>query len=101
MNDNMALLRKAVAEHGQAATARAIGYSPSAVNQALKGTYGGSLDNLLAKVAEVYGSATVCCPVMGEVPLRRCAEERRKPFAPTSPQRARLFRACQCCTAHR
>ena len=98
MTDNMALLRKAVAADGQAAVARRIGYSPSAVNQALKGSYGGSLDNLLARVAEVFGSDTVCCPVMGEISLRRCAEERRKPFAATSPLRARLFRACRECT---
>jgi transcriptional regulator with XRE-family HTH domain len=101
MTDNMALLRKAVACHGQAKVARQIGYSPSAVSQALKGSYGSSLDRLLMRVAEVYGNGTVQCPVMGEIPLKRCAEERRKPFGVSSPQRVQLFRACQVCEARR
>lgn len=95
----MELLEKAVRARGQAAVARALGYSPSAINQVLKGTYGGSLDNLMARVAETYGDSTVHCPVMGEIPLRRCAEERRKPFAASSPQRAKLYMACRQCTA--
>ena len=99
MTDSMVLLRKAVEESGQAAVARRLNYSPSAINQALKGTYGGSLDNLLQRVAETYGDGTVHCPVMGEIPLRRCAEERQKPFSATSPQRAKLYLACRDCTA--
>lgn len=97
MTDAMALLQKAVESDGQAAVARQLGYSPSAVNQALKGTYGGSLDNLLQRVAETFGHETVHCPVMGEIPLRRCAEERRKPFSVTSPQRVKLYVACRRC----
>jgi hypothetical protein len=97
MTENMALLRKAVESDGQAAVARKLGYSPSAVNQALKGTYGGSLDNLMRRVAETYGHGTVQCPVMGEISLRRCAEERRKPFGATSPQRVKLYVACRRC----
>ena len=99
--DPRVLLQKAVAAHGQAAVARALGYSASAVCQVLSGTYGGSLDNLLLRVAEVYGDGTVHCPVMGEVPLSRCAEERRKPFCASNPQRVRLWRACQGCTAYK
>lgn len=101
MTDNMALLRKAVESHGQAAVARRIGYSPSAISQALKGSYGSSMDRLLMRVAEVFSDGTVACPVMGEIPLRRCAEERRKPFGVSSPQRVRLWRACQECEARR
>ena len=98
MTDTMALLTKAVKNHGQAAVARRIGYSASAVSQALAGKYGGSLDNLLQRVAEIYGNGTVPCPVMGEIPLRRCAEERRKAFGATNPQRAQLFVTCPQCT---
>ena len=97
MNNPIILLRQAVATDGQAAVARQIGYSPSAVNQALKGTYGASLDNLLQKVAEVYGHGTVQCPVMGEITLKRCAFERRKPFSVSSPQRVKLYVACRRC----
>ena len=98
MQNEMTLLEKAVQESGQASVARRLGYSPSAINQALRGTYGGSLGNLMQRVAEVYGNGTVMCPVMGEIPLRRCADERRKAFAATNPQRARLLVACRDCT---
>lgn len=99
--NKQALLEKMVATYGQAAVARAIGYSPSAVNQAVRGRYKGNLDNLLQRVVEVYGTGTVACPVMGEITIQRCAAERRKPFAATSPQRVRLFRACSGCVAHK
>lgn len=95
----MGILKKAVAAHGQAAVARATGYSDSAVSQAMHGKYRGSLDNMLARVEEVYGDGTVQCPVMGEISIQRCAAEKRKPFAATSPQRVRLYRACRQCTA--
>ncbi len=98
--NRMTLLKKAVADYGQTVVARALGYSPSAVNQALHGKYRGSPDNLLKRVAEVYGSGMVTCPVMGQITIRRCAAERRKPFAASSPQRVRLFLACRNCTAH-
>ena len=97
MSDKMELLIKAVERHGQAAVARKLCYSPSAINQALKGTYNSSLENMLQRVAETYGDGTVHCPVMGEIPLRRCAAERRKAFGATSPQRAKLFLECQRC----
>lgn len=99
--DKTELLIQITNSLGQAAVARELGYSPSAINQALKGTYGGRLDNLLQKVAEVYGDDSVNCPVMGEISLRRCASERRKPFSASSPQRTRLWQACKQCDIHR
>jgi transcriptional regulator with XRE-family HTH domain len=97
----MTLLRKMVATYGQAEVARLIGYSPSAISQALKGSYGAGLDRILMRVAEVFGDGTVRCPIMGEIPLKRCAEERKKPFGVSSPQRVRLWLACRKCEARR
>ena len=99
--DRMQLLKKAAAAHGQAAVARATGYSDSAVSQALSGKYRGSIERLLQRVMEVYGDGTVQCPVMGEISIQRCAAEKRKPFAASSPQRVKLFNACQHCEAGR
>lgn len=101
MCDSMELLKNVVAAKGQAATARELGYSPSAINQALKGKYGGSLDNLLCRVAETYGTGTVFCPVLGEIRLKRCARERKinRAFNASSPQRVRLWRECRKCPA--
>jgi hypothetical protein len=96
--DLLELLRSKCAELGQAAVARAVGYSDSAVSQALNGKYQGSLDNLLARVEEVWGGVSVDCPGLGyEISLAKCGEWRRKPFAATNPQRVAMFRACQKC----
>ncbi|OPY07231.1 MAG: hypothetical protein A4E68_01913 [Syntrophaceae bacterium PtaB.Bin095] len=99
--DRMALLLKTMEEKGQAATARALGVSASALSQIKKGTYGADMTRILQRVGEVFGSETVNCPVMGIIPLRRCAQERRKPCAATSPQRVRLWRACRECNPAR
>lgn len=91
-------LLRAVAQHGQAAVARAIGRSPSAVNQVLHGTYQGSPDAILEAVAEAYGNERVACPVLGDIPLVQCNDERRRTeFRPTSEIRVRLWEACKAC----
>jgi len=93
----MTLLLRTMEEKGQAATARALGVSASALSQIKKGSYGADMAHILMKVGEVFGSETVTCPVMGKISLRRCAAERRKPCAATSPQRVRLWQACREC----
>lgn len=95
--DLMQLLRQKCAELTQTQVATALGYSPSAVNQAIKGTYKGDLTNLLRRVAEVFGSETVSCPILGEIPLGKCAYHRRRPFASTNPLRVQLWRSCRQC----
>lgn len=99
--DHMQLLKQAVAQYGQTTVARALGYSVSAVNQVLRGKYKGGLQNVLNRVNDVYGTGTIECPVMGTITIQRCAAERNKPFAVTSPQRVRLYKACRTCQAHR
>ena len=101
MEQSMSLLKEAVKDKGQAAVARELGYSPSAISQVVNGIYGGALDNFMERVAETYGNGTIVCPVMGEVPLRRCAEERKKIFSASSPQRVKLWLACRECEARR
>ena len=101
MSDRTKLLITAVKEQGQAAVARATGYSVSAINQAVHGKYAGSLDNLLCRVAEVYGHGIVDCPVMGRITIQQCAAERRKPFGASNPQRVKLYHACRDCKARR
>lgn len=91
------LLEKAIAETNQASVARRLGYSSSALSQARSGTYKGSTVNLAQKVIEVYGNETVECPVLGQIPLSRCAEERVRPFSTANPERVRLFGACGNC----
>lgn len=96
-HDALALFNSKCDEKGQSKVAAELGYSPSTVSQIRKNTYRGNLDNVLARVVEVYGGLSVACPVLGDIPLSRCAEERRKPFAATNQQRVQLFAACQKC----
>ncbi|WP_035056264.1 hypothetical protein [Desulfuromonas sp. TF] len=103
--DLLTLLRKKVAEFndergqgGQSRVAAELGYSSGAISQVLSGKYQGDVSNILAKVEEVYGGQFVDCPGLGlEIPLGKCAEWRRKPFAATNPQRVRMFKACKKC----
>jgi hypothetical protein len=96
--DAMQLLKQQVAELGQAEVARRLGYrSGSIICQILKGDYKGAPDNVLKRVIEVFGGLTVICPVLGEIPLSRCADERKKPFSATSHQAVQLWKACQKC----
>ncbi len=95
--DRMRLLREKCSELGQAEVARQLGYSPSAINQALKDGYGASLDNVLTRVEEIFGSTTVMCLVLGEISLRKCSENRKRPFAATNPLRVQLYRQCRKC----
>jgi hypothetical protein len=103
--DLLDLLRQRVEQYnqqlggkgGNARAAADLGYSDSALSQALSGKYKGNLDNLLARVEEIYGAGTVECPVLGQIALGKCAEHQRRPFAATNPVRVRLYRACQGC----
>ena len=95
------LLKKAVGQYGQSAVARALAYSTSAISQVLNGKYKGSLDHILERAAAVYGTDPVACPVMGKISRQRCEAERQKPFAVSSPQRVKLYRACRQCQARK
>ncbi len=95
-HDRMDLLKQAVAASSQAEVARRIGRSASAINQVLKGSYPNP-EAILELVAAEYGGDTVDCPVMGQVPLAQCLEERGRPFRATNHQAVKLFQACTKC----
>lgn len=95
--DRMDLLRLKCVDTSQAAVARALGYSPSTINQVLKGTYPDS-SIVLTRVEEIFGGTTVECPVvMGPITLGKCAEHRKRPFAATNPLRLLFHRTCPKC----
>ncbi|MBW4056962.1 MAG: helix-turn-helix transcriptional regulator [Proteobacteria bacterium] len=95
--DAMKLLIDKSAELGQAEVARRLGLSGAAISQILSGKYNAAPDAILSRVIEVFGGLSVECPVLGQIPMARCAEKRKLPFAATNPQRVALFRACQKC----
>ena len=99
--DLMKLLQDKIAETSQAGVARALGISGSALSQLLSGTYKAAPDAILERVREIYGGISVDCPVLGTIPLHKCATERKQPFAATSHQRVALWKACQKCDKNR
>lgn len=96
--DRLTLLREAVAREGsQSKVAKRLGYSSTAISQALSDTYGGSLDILLTMVEEVYGTRVVPCPVLGDIMFPECVATRRRQFSTANPHRVRMYRACKAC----
>ncbi len=96
--DLLALLREAVETHGsQSKVAKKLGYSTTAISQALNGNYGGALDRLLKRVEEVFGTRAVLCPLFGEIRHTRCVEERRTPFSLASAWQTQIYKTCRKC----
>lgn len=91
------LLQQMVEKLGLAEVAERIGYNKSAVCHVVKGSYKGNPARLLKAVEEKFSEEAVLCPVLGEIALYRCVEERNRPFAPTNPLRVRLARTCPKC----
>lgn len=92
------LLRRAVEASSQGEVARHLGVSTTMISQAVRGIYPSSTTRLMQAVIGAYGDgATVDCPVCGQIPLRRCAQEQRRRFSVHSPQRVALSWACRTC----
>ena len=79
----------------QAATARRLGVSATTINQVLKDRYPGDMERIESLVQGELMNKTVTCPLMGEMPLKRCMEHQTRPFAPTNPMRVQLYHACR------
>ena len=98
MNDpRLTLLGEMVDKLGLQAVADEIDRSKSAVCHVHRGTYKGNPEAILRAVEEKFSQRLVECPVLGEIPLNRCVEERNRPFAATNPVRVRLARMCKGC----
>ncbi len=96
------ILRQQAEGKTQAEIARELGYSPAVVSQVLGGRYQGSLDNVAARVASMYGvGGQVQCPELGVIAPGRCADSyeraHRPGIRPGNPQTARLAKRCRGC----
>ncbi|SMH42215.1 hypothetical protein [Mesorhizobium australicum] len=74
-----------------------IPYSVSAVSTVIANKYAGDTDRVADMVRGALLSATVDCPVLGEIGRDRCLTEQKEPFRATSRFRAHLFHACKTC----
>lgn len=89
------VLREQCKGKSQKRVAEEIGYSPAVVNQVLGNKYKGDINKVEKAVRGAYLGDTVRCPVLGELPVNRCMEYQRQPFAATNPTRVQLYRACR------
>jgi DNA-binding transcriptional regulator YdaS (Cro superfamily) len=88
-------LAAACAGTTQAAVAKRLGYSPSVVNQVIRGSYKGDLTRVEAAVRGAFMSECVICPVLGEIGRDVCLAHQRRGFDASSSVRAQLFHACR------
>jgi hypothetical protein len=95
---NVDELQRIVEKEGLEVVAERIGYAKSAVCHVVRGTYKGRPDRILIAAEEKYSQENVECPVLGDITLSRCVEERHRPFAAVNPIRVRLARTCPKCT---
>lgn len=96
--DRVQLLVEAVrAQGGQPKVAKMLGYSTATVSLVLNDKYSGDMEKFLTRVEEVFGDRIVDCPLLGEILLGKCVEERRRPFSTANPTRVKLYRTCKLC----
>ena len=81
----------------QTKVALALKVSTSVVSQLLTDKYPGDTPTMAERIQGLYMSATVQCPVMGELGRNHCLEYQRRPAAFTNPTRAALNQACKTC----
>ena len=94
-DDWLAVLADECKATSQAATARRLGVSPTTINQVLKKSYPGDMERIESLVRGELMGKLVTCPVIGEIPLKRCLEHQARKFAPTNPMRVQLYHACR------
>jgi hypothetical protein len=77
-------------------TGKAIGYSGSAVSGVLAGKYAGDMPRVEGAVRGALMGKTVWCQGMGlDLARNHCLEWQKKPRAPTSSGRMKMYRACR------
>lgn len=100
--DELAALQHAVKEYGsQKAVADALGVSGSVVNNALRDRYFGDVPAMVQRIRGALMKETHHCPVLGEISVKVCLDEQRRPLVFTNPLRVQLHRACKRCEHRR
>lgn len=90
-------LRAACKQTSQVQVAALLGYSAPLVNQVLKGTYKGSLENVERAIRANLMHELRECEAFGEIKLSRCFELQAQLSALSSPTTARLRQTCPVC----
>jgi hypothetical protein len=93
--DWLAELAATLDAKGLRVTAKIIGYSASALSQAISDTYRGDIERVAEKVRGALMGFEVECPVLGAIGRHQCLDNQKLPFAVTNAVRTRLYHACR------
>jgi len=93
--DWLEALARACDRQSQNTVAKKIGYSGALVSQVLNAKYGGGLTAVEQAVRGAFMSATVDCPIVGELAADVCNSHQRSPWAPHNPTRIAFFKGCR------
>ena len=88
-------LAEACAADTQAAVAKRLDYSASAISATLANAYRGDVGEISERVRGAFMSAVVECPRKGTMNRNTCLRWQDKPFAATSADRVAMFHACR------
>ncbi|MGR6871215.1 hypothetical protein ACU6U9_02650 [Pseudomonas sp. HK3] len=77
--------------------AKILGYSPSVINQVLKGIYRGDIKKVEQKVRGAFLGETVGCPILGELERNKCIEHQNAKYSSVNRLAVQLYRKCPSC----
>jgi hypothetical protein len=85
--------------NGASSVAKKIGYSNPVISRIKKGDYPNP-EPIYDMILGNFTAETLVCPVVGEMPISRCLEARRRselPYFPSSRQSTDLYHTCPLC----
>lgn len=86
---------------GQAPTARRIGVAKTTVNEIVRNKYKANTKNVEQKVRGALMGKTVACPVLDEITVDHCIQNRKRKFSAANPINVALHRTCPTCVHNR
>jgi uncharacterized protein involved in cysteine biosynthesis len=94
----IAVLAESTDRLGLKAVATKVDYSIATITNTINCKYPGDMAKVERAVRGALMSATVECPILGTIPTNDCESHQRAEFSTSSPQAAKLARACPSCS---
>jgi hypothetical protein len=97
--DWVAVLARQCNDRSQAAVARDLDRSGAVISQVLRRIYPADTARIEERVRGLFMAGQVDCPALGPLSMLNCQDwrEKSREFALGSPQRSRMYRACNAC----
>lgn len=97
--DWVAVLARQCTERSQAAVARDLDRSGAVISQVLRRIYPADTARIEERVRGLFMAGQVDCPALGPLSTLKCQDwrEKSREFVLASPQRGRMYRACNSC----